>query len=488
MINHKKETRSIKKVNTKVLMRQAILILPNQLFKDHPAITDKKTPIFLVEHTRYFTDFVFHKQKLILHRASMKAYHDYLQKNGYQVTYIEYHDAHSFFTLLSKKKINVLHIADTADHKTEEELKKLAQKNKIKLITHQTPLFLSSRDWLKKQLSHKKKYFMHSFYMAQRKELNLLMSNKKPIGGKWSYDTENRKSIPKSLQIPKLPKLKKSAYVNEAQNYVEKHFKHNPGESSTFIYPITFDQSNVWFDNFLKNRFAHFGDYQDAMDTSDHFLFHAVLTPSLNIGLITPAEIIENTINYAQKRKIPLNNLEGFIRQVIGWREFMFGVYVVAGKKQRESNFFKNRNKLPKGFYDGSTGVTPIDNVIKQINRYAYTHHIERLMVLGNYLLLRQTNPAEVYRWFMELFIDAYDWVMVPNVFGMSQYADGGLMTTKPYISSSHYILTMSNYSKGEWSKKWDQLFWTFIENHYAKLNKIPRMQFMIAAYKKRKK
>jgi deoxyribodipyrimidine photolyase-related protein len=178
--------------------------------------------------------------------------------------------------------------------------------------------------------------------------------------------------------------------------------------------------------------------------------------------------------------------VEGFIRQIIGWREFMFGVYVVAGEKHRNSNFFKHTNKLPKGFYDATTEIPPIDDVINHLNKYAYAHHIERLMILGNYLLLRKTKPTEVYRWFMELFIDSYDWVMVPNVFGMSQYADGGLMTTKPYISSSNYILQMSNYKKGDWCTHWDSLFWNFIGDHYDQLAKIPRMRFMITAFKKR--
>jgi deoxyribodipyrimidine photolyase-related protein len=209
------------------------------------------------------------------------------------------------------------------------------------------------------------------------------------------------------------------------------------------------------------------------------FLFHAILTPMLNIGLLNPEQIAHETLTFAEKHAVPVNSLEGFIRQVIGWREFMRAVYVLRDSEERTTNYFHHTRKLPQCFYSGTTGIGPVDAVIQRLQHHAYAHHIERLMVLGNCMLLCEIDPDEVYRWFMELFIDAYDWVMVPNVYGMSQYADGGLITTKPYISSSNYIRKMSDFPTGDWCGIWDGLFWRFIAKHRNLFAKNPRMKVM---------
>ncbi len=233
---------------------------------------------------------------------------------------------------------------------------------------------------------------------------------------------------------------------------------------------------------------AFFGDYQDAILANENFLFHSILSPLLNIGLITPEEVVKKAIKTSEKKEIPINSLEGFIRQIIGWREFIRGVYIVKGQKQRNSNFWKSKRKLNQSFYNGRTNITPIDTVIKRITKYAYAHHIERLMILGNFMQLSEIDPNDVFRWFMEMFIDAYDWVMVPNVYGMSQYADGGLMSSKPYISSSNYIKKMSNFKHDYWCEIWDALFWSFIYKHQKVLKKNPRMSLMVNQLKKKQK
>ncbi|MCU0383045.1 MAG: cryptochrome/photolyase family protein, partial [Cyclobacteriaceae bacterium] len=222
------------------------------------------------------------------------------------------------------------------------------------------------------------------------------------------------------------------------------------------------------------------GDYEDAISTSSDHVYHAIITPALNIGLISPKQIVKSILKTAEKNKIELNNTEGFIRQVLGWREFMRGVYQQIGVEQRTKNYFNFTRKIPYSFWEGTTGITPVDHTIKKVNRLGYCHHIERLMVLGNFMLLCEFNPDEVYRWFMEMFIDAYDWVMVPNVYGMSQYADGGLMTTKPYVSGSNYILKMSDFNKGEWCEIWDALYWRFLYVNREVFVKNPRMSMMV--------
>jgi deoxyribodipyrimidine photolyase-related protein len=203
------------------------------------------------------------------------------------------------------------------------------------------------------------------------------------------------------------------------------------------------------------------------------------------VGLLNPLDVIEKAIEFAKKNDVPLNSTEGFVRQILGWREFIRGVYEAVGTKERTKNFWKFSRKIPKSFYDGTTGIQPIDDVIKKVNKTAYAHHIERLMILGNFMVLCEFDPDEVYQWFMELFIDAYDWVMVPNVYGMSLFADGGLMSTKPYISSSNYIMKMSNYRKGNWQKTWDGLFWTFMDKHRDFFLSNPRLGMLIRTFDK---
>jgi deoxyribodipyrimidine photolyase-related protein len=205
----------------------------------------------------------------------------------------------------------------------------------------------------------------------------------------------------------------------------------------------------------------------------------------LNVGLLQPMEVVYQAINYAEKHRVPINSLEGFVRQVIGWREFIRGMYECKGVQSRTTNFWGFKRKIPSSFYNGTTGILPVDETIKTVIETGYCNHIERLMVLGNFMVLCEFDPDEVYKWFMELFIDAYDWVMVPNIYGMSQFADGGLFATKPYISGSNYIMKMSNYPKGDWNGIWDGLFWRFIGINRDFFSKNPRLNMMVRTYEK---
>jgi deoxyribodipyrimidine photolyase-related protein len=205
----------------------------------------------------------------------------------------------------------------------------------------------------------------------------------------------------------------------------------------------------------------------------------------MNVGLVSPKFIIEEALSYASNHEVPLNSLEGFIRQILGWREFIRAVYELKGNEERTKNHWGFKRKIPASFWNGSTGIEPIDSAIKKVLETGYAHHIERLMVLGNFMLLCEFDPDEVYRWFMELFIDAYDWVMVPNVYGMSQFADGGLMATKPYISGSNYLMKMSDYKKGEWQPVWDGLFWRFMHVHRDFFLKNPRLGMLVRTFDK---
>jgi len=322
---------------------------------------------------------------------------------------------------------------------------------------------------------------MASFYKKQRRKFNLLMDGDEPQGGKWSFDEENRKKLPDDVPVPDLYEPKTNAYLDAAVKHVSSAYPDNPGTTDGFTYPVTHYQAEEWLSDFISERIEKFGDYEDAISDRSPFLFHSVLTPALNIGLLTPRQVIDAVMAAHSEKGIPLNSLEGFVRQIIGWREFMRGIYHYEGNFQRNNNYFNHTRKIPESFWTGNTGIDPIDDVIATVNTHAYSHHIERLMILGNFMLLCEFDPEEIYRWFMELFIDAYDWVMVPNVYGMTQYADGGLITTKPYISGSNYVRKMSSYRQGKWSEIWDGLYWRFLHIHRDKFKNNQRMNMVIS-------
>jgi deoxyribodipyrimidine photolyase-related protein len=348
-------------------------------------------------------------------------------------------------------------------------------------------MFLSPVAFLEQQIAHKKKPFMAHFYQAQRKRLGILIDGGGlPTGGKWSFDAENRQRLPKGHRAPELPDFGTRAVVEDAKKYVAQKWPQARGSNEYFRWPVTRDEAMRELDVFLEERFAHFGQYEDAISAAQPWLYHSVLTPVLNIGLITPKEIVDRVLGYAAAHEVPLNSLEGFIRQIIGWREFMRGIYHFRGVQIRNGNHWQHHEPLPPGFDDGTSGIGPADAVVRRLERYAWSHHIERLMVMGNLMVLLRIEPHAAYRWFMEWYIDAYDWVMVPNVYGMSLHADGGTFTTKPYISGSNYILKMSDFPKGLWCGKWDDLFWSFLADHRDFFAKNPRMSVLLKQLDKR--
>ncbi len=462
------------------------LVFPHQLFVNHPALKKGRKVILLEDSLFYGGDphweIQFHKKKLILHRASMKAYEARLKKEGYEVDYIEWQIGKSTLDHLDALEIETIHFCDPVDDVLSRRLKRSA----AQLEEYPTPNFLTTLETYEELLGNKKP-FMATFYKEQRMRLNVLIESdgKTPMGGKWSFDEENRKKLPKKQSVPEPPICVKNSYLEAAEKYVAETLPNALGESDNFHYAVTHEEAEEWFQQFLKERFHLFGNYEDAISTKHKILFHSVLTPALNIGLLSPEHVIYAAIDYAEKHEVPLNSLEGFVRQVIGWREFMRVMYVKYGVKERNSNFWGFTRKMPKAFYDGTTGVAPIDETIRRVLETGYCHHIERLMLLGNFMLLCRIHPDEVYKWFMELFIDSYDWVMVPNVYGMSQFADGGVFTTKPYISGSNYVRKMSDYKNGEWCEIWDGLFWSFIGDHTEVFSKNARMSRMTWMYDK---
>lgn len=465
------------------------LVFPHQLYREHPAVKEVDQ-VILIEDYLFFTQFKFHKQKLILHRASMKFYETHLNHKNIEVKYIEFHQHKNLNEVLGQLKdigASKLHYADTTDDWLERKITAAAKAHELILEKHETPGFLTPLDVLQVMMPKKKSgYFMASFYQKQRIRMDVLMDGKgEPLGGKWSFDEENRKKLPKNIEVPPIYQPEENDFIKEAKKYIHKYFDGNYGEIGEILYPTTFEEADTWLEDFLLRRMQLFGDYEDALAKGQNVIFHSLLTAPLNIGLLTPQQILNRTFELHSAHDFPLNSLEGFVRQIIGWREFMRGIYEFEGSFERTNNHWGHTRKIPESFWSGNTGIVPVDNVIQKVLRNGYSHHIERLMVMGNFMLLCEFDPDDVYRWFMELYIDAYDWVMVPNVYGMTQYADGGLITTKPYISGSNYIKKMSDFEKGEWTEIWDALYWRFIHVHRVEFAKNQRMSMMVRLVEK---
>jgi deoxyribodipyrimidine photolyase-related protein len=469
----------------------ATIIFPHQLFPQHPALVQGQI-VYLVEEWLFFHQYRFHQQKLLLHRATMRMYANYLTQQGYELRYIpatsEECDIQQLLPTIASAGICELHYADVVDDWLRQRLTKGAQQQGIKLKEYRSPNFLDDPTEISEFFDKRKSYKQTDFYIDRRKYRKILLDQAgKPLGGKWTYDLDNRQKFPKGRSAPVLQLPGLNEYVKEAQTYVSQHFGNNYGSVqqpfAAGFYPTTYAEADAWLTDFLTVRFADFGAYEDAMVLEETILHHSVLSPLLNIGILSPQQIIDRALEMVDQ--VPLNSLEGFVRQIMGWREFIRITYDRQGRSQRTRNYWGFTRQVPESFWNGTTGILPLDATIKKTLESGYCHHIERLMVVGNFMLLCEFDPDQVYRWFMEMFVDAYDWVMVPNVYAMSQFADGGGMCTKPYISGSNYLIKMSDYKKGDWQPVWDGLFWRFMHVHRDFFLTNPRLGMLVKTFDK---
>ena len=467
--------------------KDLLVLLGNQLFPIDEIKKLDTNQIFMAEDYNLCTYEKHHKLKILMFLCAMREKRDELIKNHFNVFYSEISNGDFLIPYeeklkkyIIKNKINHIKFFEIEDKFFENRMRVFSEVNSLEITFYQSPMFLESREDFTKYADEKNTLSHANFYKNIRKKLNILIDkNQIPVGGKWSFDEENRKKIPKNIQLPEKFKNSKSKYVKEIISLINDNFSEHPGKISEIWMPLTRQEALKNLDNFISLKFENFGSYEDAILIEDNFLFHSALSPSLNLGLITPKEIINKILKYIDYNDIPLNSVEGFIRQIIGWREFIRGVYQVKGDQQEKGNFFNFSNKVSNSWYSGTTGIPPLDDAINFSNLYGYTHHINRLMIISNIMTLSEINPKEAYKWFMEMFIDSSDWVMVPNVYGMGTYADGGIFSTKPYICGSNYILKMSNYKKGDWCDIVDGLYWRFVDKHLNKIKNNHRLSFM---------
>ena len=469
-------------------------LLGNQLFDVKYLEKFKKDHIFyMAEDFQLCTYEKHHKNKILLFLSSMRSHADRLKKSKFKIEYstIEEKTFKLDYTeklkkIIKSKKITEISSFEIEDKFFEKKISNFTKKENINWNIVQTPMFLNSRENFKKYLSKSKKPFMAVFYKDTRRELDILIKKDgNPEGGKWSFDEDNRNKLPKNISIPKFPKIKETSHTKKLKLIIEKYFKDHPGNVENFWFATEYEDVIKLLNFFIKEKSNLFGDYEDAVDQKDNILFHSALSPYINLGLITPELIIKKILDFHKKNKIRLNSLEGYIRQVIGWREFMRGIYQSYSNEMETRNFFKQNRKMKKSWYDGSTGLPPLDYAIKNVLKYGWSHHIERLMILSNIMNLCEIKPNIVYKWFMEMFVDSSDWVMVPNVYGMGLFSDGGIFATKPYICGSSYFMKMMDFKKGEWCNTMDGLYWRFINRNRSFFLKNPRLSMMVRIFDK---
>lgn len=461
-------------------MKEVFITLGNQLF-DKKYLTPFKTNcyFFMQEDFGLCTYVKHHKQKIYYFLASMREYRDYLKDNGFKISYYSLQDNIKNFKnyfeglthFIKKNNIEKINIFEIEDIDFKSQFENYCQQKQIHFEFHKSPMFLlAKQDY--NDLSINKKPQLSTFYSQIRKKFGILIDNDLPVGGKWSFDGDNRKRLPKDYESFEVSNFE-SKYFPELEKIIEKYFSDHFGIlNSKILFPFNHKDTKKVLDAFINKKLSNFGNYEDFISTNDTFVNHSLLSAPLNMGLITPLDVLKK-MNAVSFNDVGLNNYEGYIRQIFGWREFIRYLNIHYYGDFHHKNFFNNKRKLTKDWYEGTTNIPILNDTIHNLQKNGYVHHIPRLMVVSNIMNLCGIHPHEVYRWFMETFIDSSDWVMTPNVFGMGIFSDGGIFATKPYICGSNYLLKMSNYDKGDWTKIMDGLYWNFIfrNKDYFKTN-----------------
>lgn len=471
-------------------MRALTLVLGDQLYEHHTCLDDN-SEVLMIESVSFTKQYTFHAFRLAYQFTLMREYADYLRSKGKQVHYIHLSEKKELQDVLSEfaQKFTTLKVMDIHDKQFKQDLQVIASKfERFELIDEgRSPSFLTSAPLFQNYIGAKKKHLlMYNFYIWQRKRLKILLDEQGgPEGGAWSYDALNRKRLPKDIEPPAINRHYTSKYYHQVVQEVRSVHPHYPGNVAALWLPVTHQQAREHLQAFLEHRFSFFGPYEDAMTTRSDVVFHSVLSPLLNHGLLLPSQVVEIVIEYATKNEsIPLQSVEGFIRQVIGWREWIKGLADTV-YESKQYNFFHHTKPLPSYFWTYDLREIedniPLCHTLMTVKKLAWCHHIPRLMILGNWMLLNRYHPEECFAWFRSQFVDAFDWVMIPNVYGMALYADGGIFATKPYLAGGNYIKKMSDYPHSEkWEKTWTTLYWNFVHDNNNLFRGNPRMRTIL--------
>lgn len=476
------------------------LILGDQLNIQHSWFKETNPHVmYVLMEIRQETDYVEHHiQKVVAFFLAMRHFAEKLKHLGHHVIYLKLDDTSNTQSLtknlrniIQEHKIKHFEYLLPDEYRLHIQLKEFCAELKIPTKVFDTEHFYTSRNELLNFFKGKKTFLMESFYRYMRKKHAILMNGNEPIGGKWNYDAENRKKLPEKFSVPTPKKYIRN--VKELVGVLIKQQVETIGniDEANFLWPVTREENLELLEYFAINLLPLFGTYQDAMTIQSWSLYHSRLSFGMNVKLISPQEVIKRCVAEWEKRpnEISLSQIEGFIRQIIGWREYMRGIYWAKMPEYKKLNFFNNKSKLPSWYWNAKTKMNCLHHAIKQSLEFSYAHHIQRLMITGNFALLAGIHPDEVDKWYLGIYIDAIEWVELTNTRGMSQFADGGIVGTKPYVSSATYIDKMSDYCKGCFYDKnqkigqracpFNSLYWNFYDRNRKLLEKNPRISMM---------
>lgn len=497
-----KNRRRTRPVNT-------IWILGDQLSTENAALattSPEDAQILMVESKARGSVERYHQIKLVLVYSAMRHFARDLREEGWEVDYVPLDEGRTFETAarrhVEKHRPGKILLAEPNSFFEADAFRRLGHKLGLTIEFVPTRQFLRTRDDFSKWAKGSKRLLMEHHYREMRKRFGWLMKEDgHPEGGAWNFDPQNRETFASwnragRLRARNVPKEKADAITREVIEVVAREFPDNPGRARDMWLPVDREGARRWLRDFIRERLPRFGSYEDIMAAEEPFLFHSVLSPMLNLGLLTPRECVEAAIAAYEAGDAPINSVEGFVRQIIGWREFINGIYWHRGPEYKELNEFGADRPLPDWLYTADTPMNCLHHVVQQTLDLGWNHHIQRLMVLGNFMLIAGIRPQEALRWFLEMYVDAFDWVMAANVIGMALHADGGYMATKPYAATSSYIRRMSDYCKscrfdpdkktGPDACPFNYLYWHFIDLHADRFAKNPRMKVIVAGWLKR--
>ncbi len=492
-------------------MKKTIWILGDQLSPLHTGLAGadrSRDVVLMVESRSRGAHLKYHKLKLVMIYAAMRHFAEELRKEGWTVDYHSLADTPDFESAWGRhiKKYHPQLVVMMEPNSWFETTMagRITAALGLDLEVKPSCQFLVPRGDFRSWAFGKKRLLMENHYRALRAKRNILMTpDGKPEGGAWNFDSENRKTLAdwKKARIPPpqkslLESPRQDPLVLEVAEEVDRWFPGAFGSSSGAWAPVTRNQALWLLEKFVSQRLRDYGDYQDLMLENSPGMFHSLISAPINIGLLDPMECVAAAVNAWSTGKAPLSAVEGFVRQIIGWREFVNGVYWLKMPAYADSNGLRANRPLPDFFYTGKTGMNCLRSVLREVHATAYNHHIQRLMILGNFLLLAGIRPQDAYKWFLEMYVDAFDWVMAANVLGMALHADGGFMATKPYAGSGAYISRMSNYCQGcaydpkkksgEGACPFNLLYWDFFDRHAKHFSSNPRIGMIINSWRKR--
>ncbi len=481
-----------------------ILILGDQLSLSLASLkaSDRHEVVLLMAEVMDEASYVrHHKKKLALVFSAMRHFAEELREQGWTVDYVRLDDAGNTGSLkgevaraLKRHEADCVRLTEPGEWRLKADIDGWPEDLGVKVEVLKDDRFVCSHDRFRRWADGRKSLRMEYFYREMRRDTGLLVDGDgEPEGGQWNYDHDNRKAAAPDLFMPKLPQFEPDDITREVMDMVAERFAGNFGDLEPFGYAVTRKDAEAALDHFIANALPRFGDYQDAMLEGEDHLYHSVLSPYINLGLLDPLEVCRRAVAAYEKGDAPLNAVEGFVRQIIGWREYVRGLYWLKMPDYRDLNFLGADRPLPAFYWTGETDMACLKAAIGQTKRLAYAHHIQRLMVTGNFAMLAGCSPQAVHEWYLIVYADAYEWVELPNTLGMSQFADGGLMASKPYAASGNYISKMSDHcgncrysvskKTGEGACPFNALYWDFLARNEDKLKGNPRMGQMYATW-----